>query len=344
MSEFKFISANETYKALFYQLPKVLFESNKYIDLSNDSKIAYAMLKDRCEYSLQNNWIDEDGNIYFIFTTEELMELLHCKNGKVAKIKRELQDFGLLLSKRIPPKRLQDGSFESVPSRLYLGQLDLTATDVYMEKEPLTAEDSKNAKIALLNKPQEIRDFPKNAKIALLEETPTNQPFPENAKIARNLYKTNNLDTKRHLLDTETDQLQDQLLLDNFTTLMQDPSIGTFIPEKVLNIIKVFSANYTEAQQTVKTIHNAKHKAETESGVAIIFEELDLLYGLNADHALYTTVLKAYQKQKTEKVENMQNLIFVYAKNWFVEHAVAAITQAEETDSLPKVTMHNWLE
>lgn len=134
------------------------------------------------------------------------------------------------------------------------------------------------------------------------------------------------------------------MLLDSFTTLMQDPSIGTFIPEKVLNIIKVFSVNYAEAQQTVKTIHNAKYKAEKESGVAIAFEELEFLYGLNADHALYTTVLKAYQKQKTEKVENMQNLIFVYAKNWFIEHAVAAITQAESADKLPKVTTHNWLE
>ncbi|EPH72538.1 replication initiator protein A [Enterococcus faecalis 02-MB-P-10] len=43
--------------------------------LSNDSKIAYAMLQDRCEYSIQNNWIGQDGPVYFIFTRNELMDI-----------------------------------------------------------------------------------------------------------------------------------------------------------------------------------------------------------------------------------------------------------------------------
>lgn len=53
--------------------------------MSNDSKIAYAMLQDRCEYSIQNNWIDQDGHIYFIFTRNELMDILGCKENKIAK-------------------------------------------------------------------------------------------------------------------------------------------------------------------------------------------------------------------------------------------------------------------
>ena len=47
---------------------KYFFTSEFYKNMSNDSKIAYAMLQDRCEYSIQNNWIDQDGHIYFIFT------------------------------------------------------------------------------------------------------------------------------------------------------------------------------------------------------------------------------------------------------------------------------------
>ncbi|EIB6787643.1 replication initiator protein A, partial [Enterococcus faecalis] len=49
MNDFQFISANETYRNLYYQLPKVLFTSEFYKTMSNDSKIAYAMLQDRCE-------------------------------------------------------------------------------------------------------------------------------------------------------------------------------------------------------------------------------------------------------------------------------------------------------
>ena len=105
MNDFQFISANETYRNLYYQLPKVLFTSEFYKTMSNDSKIAYAMLQDRCEYSIQNNWIDQDGHIYFIFTRNELMDILGCKENKIAKIKKELKDKNLLYEKRIPPKK-----------------------------------------------------------------------------------------------------------------------------------------------------------------------------------------------------------------------------------------------
>nr|WP_252555629.1 replication initiator protein A [Staphylococcus aureus] len=40
------------------------------MQLSNDAKIAYALLKDRLELLIKNNWFDENGDIFFIFTNE----------------------------------------------------------------------------------------------------------------------------------------------------------------------------------------------------------------------------------------------------------------------------------
>lgn len=40
------------------------------MQLSNDAKIAYALLKDRLELSIKNNWFDKNGDIFFIFTNE----------------------------------------------------------------------------------------------------------------------------------------------------------------------------------------------------------------------------------------------------------------------------------
>ncbi|HAV0194676.1 TPA: replication protein RepA, partial [Enterococcus faecium] len=105
-------------------------------------------------------------------------------------------------------------------------------------------------------------------------------------------------------------------------------------------------SSYSEAQKTVQTIHNAKKKAETESGISIIFEELDSYY-VNAEQELYTTLLKAYQKLKTEKVENIQNLIFVYVKNWFIEKPIAAKVSSEKrlnSESSPSTITKDWLE
>ena len=77
-----------------------------------------------------------------------------------------------------------------------------------------------------------------------------------------------------------------------------------------------------------------------------MYEELES-YGIEADKGLYMTLLKAYQKQKTEKVNNLQNLIFIYVKNWFAEKAIPAKLahkQNTETNSLPAISTENWLE
>ena len=306
MQEFNFITAQETYRALYYQLPKVLFTSPLYKEMSNDSKIAYAMLQDRCEASIENNWIDEQNRIFFIFTRAELMDILGCKENKISKIKKELKDKNLLFEQKTPPKKLPNGTWHNSPNRLYLGKLEVSAEDVFIKR---------------------------NIK----------EDVPESGKKGGNLlYSSNSLDTNRHNIDTEKDQLQDQLLLDNFETIMKDNSIATFVPDRVLSLIKTFSSSYSEAQKTVQTIHNAKAKAEKDTQTKIIFEDIDI-YGLNAEQELYQTLLKAYQKQKTEKVENIQNLIFVYVKNWFTEKPIAAKQQAESSEELPKIPLHDWL-
>lgn len=335
MTDFKFISANETYKALFYQLPKVLFESEKYIDMSNDSKIAYAMLKDRCEYSLQNNWVDNDGNIYFIFTTDELMDLLHCGNKKVAKIKKELTSFGLLLSKRMPPKVMPDGSKKGVPARLYLGQLDLTATDVFTDQKSSPIENDFES----VERTSSIKQYDTNKYSQSVEKTSSVKPlkqqaFSESVERTHNLYKTIHKDSNRHNKDSSKTDQQDQLLLENFVAL--NTSKAVWVPEIVLNLIKTYSLDFKAAQETLHTIQKAKLRAERETKTKIMYEDLSN-YIENPDFALYTTVQKAFLKQKTEKVNNLQNVIFTYVKNWFIENPILIKRSMETRDSLPKV-------
>ncbi|MBL3708394.1 replication protein RepA [Enterococcus faecium] len=382
MNDFNYYKSKEIYREKYYQMPKVFFTNEKYMDLSNDAKIAYMLLKDRFDYSVKNNWVDSDDNIFFIFTVEELMKLLQCREGKVSKIKKELEKAGLLKQKRGRVNK-RDGKIESMPNLLYLGKPEVTNQDVFkiMEEEDNT-DSTVIAKIANTAKPRKINDSTVIAKIAntakprkindstvIAKIANTAKPRKINdstviakiantaksshikdstviAKIADNLFYSNSIDTNRHIIDTETDQLQNQVLLDNFVDIMQEDSINTFVPENVLNLIKTFSSSYSEAQQTVQTIHNAKKKAEELEQTIVVYEELES-YGIDADKGLYMTLLKAYQKQKTEKVNNLQNLIFVYVKNWFVEKAIAAKLaneQRETFNELPTVSTENWLE
>ncbi|MBK4833594.1 replication initiator protein A [Enterococcus faecium] len=346
MNDFNYYKSKEIYREKYYQMPKVFFTNEKYMDLSNDAKIAYMLLKDRFDYSVKNNWVDSDDNIFFIFTVEELMKLLQCREGKVSKIKKELEKAGLLKQRRGRVNK-RDGKIESMPNLLYLGKPEVTNRDVFkiMEEEDNT-DTTVIAKIANTAKPREINDTTVIAKIAITEKSSHIKDSTVIAKIADNLFYSNSIDTNRHIIDTETDQLQSQVLLDNFVDIMKEESINTFVPENVLNLIKTFSSSYSEAQQTVQTIHNAKKKAEELEQTIVVYEELES-YGIDADKGLYMTLLKAYQKQKTEKVNNLQNLIFVYVKNWFVEKAIAAKLaneQRETFNELPTVSTDNWLE
>lgn len=125
MSEQRF-NIQQQYRERFYQLPKVFFTNEKYMQLSNDAKIAYALLKDRLELSIKNNWFDENGDIFFIFTNEKLKNILNCHDGKLTKIKKELSKADLL-------EQVRCG--QGKPNKLYLKNPAITKEDVYEIKK-----------------------------------------------------------------------------------------------------------------------------------------------------------------------------------------------------------------
>ncbi|EPD05556.1 Replication initiator protein, partial [Lacticaseibacillus paracasei subsp. paracasei Lpp70] len=99
MTKFNFYNADSIYGSIFFQFPKAFVYSEKYKHLSDTAKIAYVILKDRLEFSIKNNWVDANQNVYFVFTNKELCEIFSCSEHKVIKVKKELEQHGLLLQK-----------------------------------------------------------------------------------------------------------------------------------------------------------------------------------------------------------------------------------------------------
>ncbi|MCG1432339.1 replication initiator protein A [Staphylococcus epidermidis] len=107
----------------FYMLHKALFINEKYKKLSDSAKVTYAILNDRVSLSIKNNWIDQNGDIYFIFTNENLQEVLDKSKNTITKIKKELQEVGLLEQVKTGFNR---------PNKLYLHEIE---TNINIEKE-----------------------------------------------------------------------------------------------------------------------------------------------------------------------------------------------------------------
>lgn len=99
--EFKPYKDNEYLENSYYKIPQELFVSSLYKDkLNSDSKILYAFLLDRLSLSQKNHWIDDERNIYLIFTREEVQEKLNLSDKTATKAFKQLNNVGLVQEKR----------------------------------------------------------------------------------------------------------------------------------------------------------------------------------------------------------------------------------------------------
>lgn len=139
MRQIQFISASHYQTSdRFYALPKVLFENPIYEGMRLDAKVAYAMLKDRLDLSFKNNWIDEDGNIYLVYSNSNLMKILNCSKSTLLRIKKQLTEYGLI-------HEIQQSTSKSgnLANRIYLGLLQDDATSRNVDKSTSSKSDTR---------------------------------------------------------------------------------------------------------------------------------------------------------------------------------------------------------
>lgn len=85
----------------FYRVPKVLFTKEQFRDLSAEAKTLYGIMLDKLDLSAKNNWTDERGRVYIIYTIEQIMRDLGCGNKKAGQLLQELEEkTGLIERKR----------------------------------------------------------------------------------------------------------------------------------------------------------------------------------------------------------------------------------------------------
>ena len=80
----------------FFRIPKALFQEQQFQDLSTDAKTLYGILLDRMSLSVKNEWFDKKGRVFIIFTIEDVKRTLRCADNKATRLRRELEEFGLI--------------------------------------------------------------------------------------------------------------------------------------------------------------------------------------------------------------------------------------------------------
>ena len=84
----------------FYRVPKVMFTDPAFQDVSAEAKILYGLFLDRMGLSARNNWVDEQGRVYIIYTIDQIMKAIGCSDKKVNRMLRELEVVAGLIERK----------------------------------------------------------------------------------------------------------------------------------------------------------------------------------------------------------------------------------------------------
>lgn len=193
----------------FYQIPEIFFTriqhnengyvklTSSYTGLSSDAKLAYGALYNRCKLSISSfqkgnrDYVDENGAVFLIFTVSDLMLLLDKGKMKVTKIKKELQEHGLL-------REVRQGL--NKPNRLYLQLVDanLEIVEHYSIDGELLKRIDAFGKV-LYEKECDIEKTPKSL---------GNSGSPQNGRPQnglQNVHKTDGINTERSQTESSYD-------------------------------------------------------------------------------------------------------------------------------------------
>ena len=310
MPNFEKYNLSQVKTERFYQLPKYLFEDAYFKKMSAEAKIMYALLKDRFELSLQNEWVDKNNNIYFIFSNKHLCEYLGYAEQKIIKLKKELIKFNLLTQERVGLNK---------PNRLYL----------LKPNYDIKASHSKE----LPNSQFQNNEFGSSRTVNL-----SGQELPNSQSNDTNYNDTDYIKTESN----DTDDLNDNKLnypsnhtshSNHYYSKFNDDALKFQLLEELPQSIQNYLNNFSVDE--IKLIKSVLLKAKTSFNNSI-----DTYYLLEDMEIEILHVLKRFKAvliQKNETVEAMQGYLMKSLKSEFAE----VHTLNKRRDNLPITSLFN---
>lgn len=124
---------NDVIKSDFLRLPLTLLANPKYKAMSLEAKFIYSLLLNRMTLSQRNDWINEDNEVYLIYTREEAASTLNISYKRSIAAFKELIRNGLLYEQR---------QGLGAPNLLYVLKAELTDEDAAAFGETFSGNES----------------------------------------------------------------------------------------------------------------------------------------------------------------------------------------------------------
>ena len=310
MPNFEKYNLSQVKTERFYQLPKYLFEDAYFKKMSAEAKIMYALLKDRFELSIQNEWVDKNNNIYFIFSNKHLCEYLGYAEQKIIKLKKELISFNLLTQERVGLNK---------PNRLYL----------LKPNYDIKASHSKE----LPNSQFQNNEFGSSRTVNLSGQELPNSQSNDTENNDTDYIKTESNDTN-DLNDNKLTFPSNHTNHSNHdNSNFNNEALKFQLLEELPQSIQNYLSNFEVAE--IKIIKTVLLKAKTSFNNAI--DSYYLLEDMEIEILHVLKRFKAMLIQKNETVESMQGYLMKSLKSEFAEMH----TLNKRRDHLPITSLFN---
>lgn len=202
----KVITVKDFNSTTFYQLPKAFFYNEKYTGMKNESKIAYAILRNLLTLSIEKEWINEKGEIYVKLSREKLMKYLNIKGTqKMTQVMKELYEKELIVERKLGLNRCNE-IYLCNPDELKVAYqdselLDETEEEVAKEEESRTFENQNSEDLDILrtfenqnSEPLKIKtQEQRKSKVQTFE----NQRHIKNSKVINTNYNKNDINIEK---------------------------------------------------------------------------------------------------------------------------------------------------
>ena len=142
---FELMKLNNVISYYHMQMPRWLFSDSGYSDMTLESKVAYTFLLNRFQLSRRNSWINRYGEVYVIYTREDLAQEMQISYKKAIACFKELTEKHLVWEQR---------QGRGLPNRIYLAEVQFSEKAAFSyDCAPFSAADeSRHAEMNRLQK------------------------------------------------------------------------------------------------------------------------------------------------------------------------------------------------
>ena len=257
------------------------------------------------------------------------MQIFNYSEKTVIKIKKELESVDLLYQKRMGynPKTKKNEA-----NRLYLGELELSAEDVYKkEKRARDLATSGTVKSTVRSDNPQTLATSGTVKSTARSNTPQTLATSGTVKSTAYLYKdildtsldnikdTQELDFSSSNFSEAQLKVQNQDLVKNSKSFLKEGTHELFLSEEAINLLQMWCNSPQQLRKMVGIILNAKNavcKENEELGVFFVLEEEALQEKILNTLRRYFNAIRT----KENKITNYENYLFGSMKNMFAEY------------------------